>query len=35
MNTHLKSLGAFEISHAEYMRRLQEALDIHTEWSPT
>jgi leucyl/phenylalanyl-tRNA--protein transferase len=33
MNSHLKSLGAFEISHAEYMRRLKDALEIETSWS--
>ena len=33
MNTHLASLGAYEISHQEYMRRLQEALAVQTPWS--
>ena len=33
MNPHLASLGAFEISHREYMRRLNEALQHETEWS--
>ena len=33
LNPHLESLGAYEISHTEYMRRLNEALDITTSWS--
>ncbi len=33
MNSHLASLGAFEISHREYMRRLNEALQHETAWS--
>ena len=32
MNPHLASLGSFEISHEEYMRQLEEALDISTTW---
>ncbi len=32
-NSHLSSLGSFEISHEEYMRRLEEALNISTPWS--
>lgn len=33
MNPHLRSLGAYEVSHLEYMRMLEEALDIQTDWS--
>lgn len=33
MNPHLASLGAFEVSHEEYMRRLKIALQKHTPWS--
>jgi len=33
MNPHLASLGAFEITHREYMRRLNEALHVETDWS--
>jgi len=33
MNPHLASLGAFEVEHAEYMRRLGEALRRPTAWS--
>jgi leucyl/phenylalanyl-tRNA--protein transferase len=33
MNSHLESLGAFEVSHSEYMKRLQAALKIATPWS--
>jgi leucyl/phenylalanyl-tRNA---protein transferase len=33
MNDHLRSLGAYEISHQEYMRRLGDALKIETAWS--
>lgn len=33
MNDHLKSLGAYEIPHSEYMRKLQQALRIETPWS--
>lgn len=33
MNPHLKSLGAFEIPHAEYERLLNEALKRRTAWS--
>ena len=33
MNPHLASLGAYEISHREYMKRLQDALQSETEWS--
>lgn len=33
MNPHLKSLGAFEVPHSEYMRRLQQALRTSTPWS--
>ena len=33
MNPHLASLGSFEISHEDYMRRLEEALKISTDWS--
>lgn len=33
MNPHLKSLGAFEIPHLEYMEKLQDALRINTAWS--
>lgn len=32
-NSHLESLGSFEISHEEYMARLEEALDVVTPWS--
>ena len=33
MNPHLKSLGAFEVSHNEYLSRLDKALRVETEWS--
>lgn len=33
MNPHLKSLGAFDVPHKEYVRRLSEALKGSTEWS--
>lgn len=33
MNPHLKSLGAFEVSHSDYIGQLSRALQIHTEWS--
>ncbi len=33
MNPHLRSLGAYEVSHLEYVGMLSEALDIQTEWS--
>jgi len=33
MNPHLKSLGAYEIPHLEYMEKLQDALRISTAWS--
>lgn len=33
MNPHLRSLGAYEISHLEYMEKLQEALVKSTSWS--
>ncbi len=34
MNPHLASLGAFEISHEDYLVLLQRALKQATEWSP-
>lgn len=33
MNPHLASLGAYEVSHTEYMKALALALRGHTEWS--
>jgi leucyl/phenylalanyl-tRNA--protein transferase len=33
MNPHLKSLGAFEITHREYMNRLSACLKGSTTWS--
>lgn len=33
MNPHLASLGAYEISHRKYMRKLKEALMETTPWS--
>ena len=33
MNPHLKSLGAYEVSHLEYQRRLDKALKDRTPWS--
>src|SRR5690606_25279857 len=33
MNPHLASLGAYEISHSQYLRRLQRALCHSTPWS--
>ena len=33
MNPHLKSLGAYEIPHLEYMAELREALAQQTAWS--
>lgn len=33
MNPHLRSLGAYEISHGRYMRRLSDALTRRTSWS--
>jgi len=33
MNPHLKSLGAYEVSHREYMSSLASALDETTAWS--
>jgi len=33
MNPHLKSLGAYEVSHEEYMELLQDALKRKTVWS--
>lgn len=33
MNPHLRSLGAYEISHLEYMEKLQGALAKSTSWS--
>jgi leucyl/phenylalanyl-tRNA--protein transferase len=33
MNPHLESLGAYEVSHREYMRLLGEALEKRTSWS--
>lgn len=32
MTPHLKTLGAIEISHSEYIRRLEEALEISPDW---
>lgn len=32
MNPHLASLGAFEMPHGEYMRRLRKALRMETTW---
>ena len=34
MNPHLASLGAFEIPHREYMKKLRSALVRRTLWSP-
>jgi leucyl/phenylalanyl-tRNA---protein transferase len=34
MNPHLKSLGAYEISHSNYVKLLDEALTQTTPWSP-
>jgi leucyl/phenylalanyl-tRNA--protein transferase len=34
MNPHLQSLGAYEITNAQYLRQLRQALKIRTEWSP-
>lgn len=31
---HLKSLGAVEISHEEYLQKLQDALKMSLDWSP-
>ena len=33
MNPHLRSLGAHEVSHLEYMQMLSHALEVQTEWS--
>jgi leucyl/phenylalanyl-tRNA--protein transferase len=33
MNPHLESLGAFEVSHREYLRLLKDALGRTTPWS--
>lgn len=33
MNPHLKSLGAFEIPHSDYMVLLRDALGRQTDWS--
>jgi len=33
MNPHLQSLGAFNVSHGEYMKRLAQALQNKTAWS--
>lgn len=33
MNPHLASLGAYEISHEEYMRRLADCANVRTPWS--
>ncbi|HEY0867328.1 MAG TPA: leucyl/phenylalanyl-tRNA--protein transferase [Fimbriimonas sp.] len=33
MTEHLRSLGAFEVSHREYMKRLRTAMDRKTPWS--
>lgn len=33
MNSHLKSLGAFEVPHKEYVRQLADALTKTTAWS--
>lgn len=33
MNPHLRSLGAHEVAHLEYMQMLSRALEVHTEWS--
>jgi leucyl/phenylalanyl-tRNA--protein transferase len=33
MNPHLKSLGAFEVTHHEYIVRLKDALARQTPWS--
>lgn len=33
MNPHLHSLGAFEVSHDEYLKLLARALKIRTPWS--
>jgi len=33
MNPHLRSLGAYEVPHSEYMRLLSVALREQTEWS--
>jgi leucyl/phenylalanyl-tRNA--protein transferase len=34
MNPHLASMGAFEVPHREYMKRLERALRKTTPWSP-
>jgi leucyl/phenylalanyl-tRNA--protein transferase len=34
MNPHLRSLGAIEISHQQFMLRLRAALGQRTLWSP-
>jgi leucyl/phenylalanyl-tRNA--protein transferase len=33
MNQHLRSLGAYEVPHEEYMAGLRVALSQHTDWS--
>jgi len=33
MNPHLRSLGAFEVPHVEYMKLLQRARSVSTGWS--
>ena len=33
MNSHLRSLGAYEISNKDYQRRLNQALQVQTDWS--
>ena len=33
MNPHLKSLGAYTVTHAEYMQMLSEAIKCKTVWS--
>ena len=33
MNPHLKSLGAYEVTHRQYMRALAKATDEDTPWS--